>query len=106
MTKAVEKSSDHVAMPLRPALEVVQQLRREQLRDAIVVTTMGSAREWPKLGPADPLDFQYLPSAMGMRRCSRSGLRWLSRSAEVVAFNGDGGMLDEPRLFGDRRRVG
>lgn len=48
------------AMPLIPALQVLADVRRDQ----IVVTTMGSAREWPKLSQ-HALDFQYLPSAMG-----------------------------------------
>ena len=47
-------------MPLLAALEVLAKLRTDQ----IVVTTMGSAREWPKLSQ-HPLDFHYLPSAMG-----------------------------------------
>ena len=33
------------AMPLRPALDVIRKLRG----DAIVITTMGAAREWPQL---------------------------------------------------------
>ncbi len=47
-------------MPFVAALEVLLPLREER----IVVTTMGAAREWPKLS-RHPLDLHYIPSAMG-----------------------------------------
>ena len=75
-------------MPLPAALEVVRDVRR----DAIVVTTMGSAREWPKISQ-HPLDFQFLPSAMGHAPMLGLGLALAQPGREVVAFNGDGGML-------------
>src|SRR5581483_1995009 len=76
------------SMPLLPALEVVASLRREE----IVVTTMGSAREWPKLS-GHALDFHYLPSAMGQAPMLGLGLALAQPSREVMAFNGDGCML-------------
>ncbi len=76
------------AMPLLDALQVIRDLRREQ----IVVTTMGSAREWPKLSQS-PLDFHYLPSAMGHAPVLGLGLALAQPAREVIAFNGDGGML-------------
>lgn len=90
---AQTSSTGRIAMPLRPALEVVYKLRQEQLQDAIVVTTMGAAREWPKLGSPHPLDFQYLPSAMGHAPMLGLGFALARPEREVVAFNGDGGML-------------
>jgi thiamine pyrophosphate-dependent acetolactate synthase large subunit-like protein len=72
-------------MPLLPALEVVASLRREE----IVVATMGSAREWPKLS-AHALDFHYLPSAMGQAPLLGLGLALAQPSREVIVFNGDG----------------
>jgi thiamine pyrophosphate-dependent acetolactate synthase large subunit-like protein len=75
-------------MPLLPALEVVAALRREE----IVVTTMGSAREWPKLS-RHALDFHYLPSAMGQAPMLGLGLALARPSREVIVFNGDGCML-------------
>ena len=84
---------DREAMPLRPALDVIRKLRG----DAIVVTTMGAAREWPKLSANDaaphPLDFQYLPSAMGHAPMLALGLALARPEREVICFNGDGGML-------------
>ncbi|HEY4312653.1 MAG TPA: thiamine pyrophosphate-dependent enzyme [Pirellulales bacterium] len=75
-------------MPLVPALEVLRDLRRDQ----IVVTTMGSAREWPRLSQ-HPLDFHYIPSAMGHAPILGLGLALAQSSREVIAFNGDGCML-------------
>ena len=75
-------------MPLLDALRVVHDLRREQ----IVVTTMGSAREWPRLSPS-PLDFHYVPSAMGHAPMVALGLALAQPQREVICFSGDGGML-------------
>jgi thiamine pyrophosphate-dependent acetolactate synthase large subunit-like protein len=76
------------AMPLIPALQVLADVRRDQ----IVVTTMGSAREWPKLSQ-HALDFQYLPSAMGHAPALGLGLAMAQPEREVIVINGDGGML-------------
>ncbi len=75
-------------MPLRPALEVLARLRTQQ----VVVTTMGSAREWPKLSD-HPLDFHYLPSAMGQAPLIGLGLALARPEREVIVLNGDGCML-------------
>lgn len=75
-------------MPLADALEAVAAHRRDQ----IVVTTMGSAREWPKLSQ-HPLDFHYLPSAMGQAPLIGLGLALARPRREVIVFNGDGCML-------------
>ncbi len=60
--------------------------------DRIVVTTMGSAREWPKLSQ-HPLDFHYIPSAMGHAPVLGLGLALAQPAREVITFNGDGCML-------------
>jgi len=73
------------SMPLVPALEVVR-ARRE---DKIVVTTMGTAREWPRMSD-DPLDFHYIPSAMGHAPMLALGLALAQPDREVICFNGDG----------------
>lgn len=75
-------------MPLLAALQVVAKLRQDQ----IVVTTMGSAREWPKLSRHD-LDLHYLPSAMGQAPMLGLGLALAQPRREVIVFNGDGCML-------------
>jgi thiamine pyrophosphate-dependent acetolactate synthase large subunit-like protein len=80
-----------MSIPLVPALEVVRELRR----DEIVVTTMGSAREWPKLSQ-HPLDFHFVPSTMGQAPALGLGLALAKPQREVVVFNGDGCTLMSP----------
>ncbi len=75
-------------MPLVPALEVLVALREER----IVVTTMGAAREWPRMSQ-HPLDFYYLPSAMGHAPALGLGLALARPEREVLVVNGDGAML-------------
>ncbi len=75
-------------MPLVHTLAVL----RDQRRDEIVVTTMGSAREWPRLSQ-HLLDFHYIPSAMGHAPMLALGLALAQPAREVIAFNGDGCML-------------
>lgn len=80
--------SNNAPMPLVPALKVVADWRTDQ----IVVTTMGSAREWPKLSQ-HPCDFHYIPSAMGHAPMLALGMALAQPSRDVVVFNGDGCML-------------
>ncbi len=75
-------------MPFVEALGVLVPLREEW----IVVTTMGAAREWPKLSQ-HPLDFHYIPSAMGQAPALGLGLALAKPAHEVWVLNGDGGML-------------
>lgn len=75
-------------MAFVPALEVLARLRREE----IVVTTMGSAREWPRLSQ-HPLDLHYLPSAMGQAPDLGLGLALAQPEREVIVLNGDGCLL-------------
>ncbi len=75
-------------MPPVAALEVLRSLRQ----DEIVVTTMGAAREWPKLSQ-HPLDFHYIPSAMGEAPALGLGLALAKPNREVLVLNGDGCML-------------
>ncbi len=82
-----EQPANH-GMPLLAALEVVASARR----DEVVVTTMGSAREWPKLSQ-HPLDFHYLPSAMGQSPMIALGIALAQPRRRVIAFTGDGSML-------------
>jgi len=75
-------------MGLVDALRVLVALREER----IVVTTMGAAREWPKLAQ-HPLDFHYVPSAMGEAPALGLGLALAKPRREVIVVNGDGSML-------------
>ena len=84
----VDRRSNSPTMPIGEALAVVANLRTDQ----VVVTTMGAAREWPKLS-WHPLDFHYLPSAMGQAPLLGLGLALAQPAREVIVFNGDGSML-------------
>jgi len=75
-------------MPLKAALQVLREARTDQ----VVITTMGSAREWMELG-SDPLDFIYAPSAMGEAPAVGLGIALAQPARRVIVGNGDGCML-------------
>jgi len=74
-----------VRMPLVVALQVLAAARSDQ----VVITTMGAAREWPKLS-GHPLDFHYIPSAMGHAPALGLGVALAKAEREVIVLNGDG----------------
>jgi len=71
-------------MTHRQALEVLARHRGNK----IVVTTMTSGGIWPELSDT-PLDFAYLPSAMGQGPSLGLGLA-LAQPRGVIVVNGDG----------------
>ena len=73
-------------MPLADALGILREARTDQ----VVVTTMGSAREWMTLG-SDPLDFIYAPSAMGEAPAVGLGIALAQPGRGVIVGNGDDG---------------
>jgi sulfopyruvate decarboxylase subunit beta len=75
-------------MPFISALKVLAGLRTGE----VVVTTMGSAREWPKLSQ-HPLDLHYIPSAMGQAPALGLGIALAKPEREVIVLNGDGCQL-------------
>jgi sulfopyruvate decarboxylase subunit beta len=75
-------------MTHRQALEVVAAHRGER----IVITTMGSIAFWPQLSDS-PLDFAYIPSAMGHGPDLGLGLALAQPQRGVIVVNGDGCML-------------
>lgn len=82
------RANQAAAMSLVGALEVLRDVRDE----AVVVTTMGSAREWPKLS-SHPLDLNYIPSAMGHAPVLALGLALAQPARQVIVLNGDGCQL-------------
>lgn len=72
-------------MTQRQALEVVVPLRG----DRMVVTTMSSAGLWPTMSNS-PLDFAYIPSAMGHAPSLGLGLALAQPARGVIVLNGDG----------------
>ena len=73
------------AMPLAEALAVIHQHRA----DAVVITTMGAAREWQTLEP-HPKDFVYMPSSMGQGPPLGLGIAIAQPDQRVIVVNGDG----------------
>jgi sulfopyruvate decarboxylase subunit beta len=74
-----------MVMTQRQALEVVLPYRGER----IVVSTMSSAGLWPQLSNS-PLDFAYIPSAMGHAPSLGLGLALAHPKRGVIVLNGDG----------------
>jgi thiamine pyrophosphate-dependent acetolactate synthase large subunit-like protein len=75
-------------LSLREALEVVAAHRG----DRIVIETMASISVWPQLSDS-PLDFAYMPSAMGQGPALALGLALAQPGRGVIVLNGDGSML-------------
>jgi thiamine pyrophosphate-dependent acetolactate synthase large subunit-like protein len=75
-------------MTQRQALEVVARHRGNM----IVVTTMSSVGIWPQLSDS-PLDFHFIPSAMGHGPGLGLGLALSHPERGVIVVNGDGCML-------------
>jgi len=75
-------------MTQRDALLVLAKHRGQR----IVVTTMSSAGIWPQFSDS-PLDFAYLPSAMGQAPALGLGLALAQPKHGVIVINGDGCML-------------
>lgn len=72
-------------MTQRQALEVLLAHRGER----IVITTMTSAGLWPQMSQS-PLDFAYIPSAMGHGPSLGLGLALAQPERGVIVVNGDG----------------
>jgi sulfopyruvate decarboxylase subunit beta len=72
-------------MTLREALEILAAHRGQR----IVIATMSSAGVWPSLSDT-PLDFVYVPSAMGQGPSLGLGLALAQPERGVIVINGDG----------------
>jgi sulfopyruvate decarboxylase subunit beta len=75
-------------MTQRASLEVLAKHRG----DHAVITTMSAVGIWPSLSDS-PLDFAYLPSAMGQGPALGLGVALAQPARGVVVVNGDGCML-------------
>ena len=77
-------------MPMthREALEILARQRGQR----IVLTTMTAVGIWPQLSDT-PLDFAYMPSAMGHGPGLALGLALARPERGVIVINGDGSML-------------
>ncbi len=82
------RSHEKLAMTPEEALEVLARNRG----DALVLTTMGAVGIWPKLSDT-PLDFAYMPSAMGQGPALGLGLALALPNRRVIAVCGDGSLI-------------
>jgi thiamine pyrophosphate-dependent acetolactate synthase large subunit-like protein len=76
-------------MSLPEAVAVLHRIRRP---DEVVITSMGSAREWMRL-PQQPLDLVHVPSAMGHTSSLAIGLALAQPRRRVIVCVGDGSLL-------------
>ncbi len=74
-----------MALSHQQALEVLARYRG----DAVVFTTMTGVGIWQKLSDT-PLDFAYIPSAMGQCPALALGLALAQPQHRVIVVNGDG----------------
>ena len=82
-------------MQVRGAMEV---LRGERAKGDVMITSMGSAREWIAMcnesnQALDPLDFIFVPSSMGQAPSLALGIALAQPERRVFACNGDGSTL-------------
>jgi phosphonopyruvate decarboxylase len=61
--------------------------------DDVVISSMGTAREWMAMGPLHPRDFVYVPSAMGHGTSLGLGLALAQPKRRIIAMVGDGSLL-------------
>ena len=76
-------------MDVTRAIETLVSHRR---KNHVVITNQGSAREWPKQG-THPLDFHYIPSAMGAAIPLGLGIAIAQPHREIIVLSGDGSLL-------------
>lgn len=76
-------------MSLLAALRVIQETRG----DAVVVTSMGAAREWGREFAPHPLDFIHVPSSMGQTPAVGLGIALAQPERRVIVCVGDGSLL-------------
>ena len=90
MTSASSARPSVSRIPLIRSLETLRSVRRG---DEVVITTMGSAREWMTLGDPHPLDVILVPSAMGHGTSIGLGIALAQPTKRVIVCSGDGSLL-------------
>ena len=76
-------------MPLLETLRVLRDARGE----AVVVTSMGAARDWSREFPPHPLDLIHVPSSMGQTPAIGLGIALAQPARRVIVCVGDGSLL-------------
>jgi len=73
--------------------EVVALLRDTRRDEDVVISSMGSAREWMAQGPLHERDFVLVPSAMGHATSVGLGLALAQPERRVIVLSGDGSLM-------------
>lgn len=90
MTTTSQTVSATSRIPLVRALETLREVRGD---DEVIITTMGSAREWMTLGAPHALDLILVPSAMGHGTSIGLGIALAQPAKRVIVCSGDGSLL-------------
>jgi len=90
MTTASSATPAVSRIPLISSLETLRGTPRD---DEVIITTMGSAREWMALGDPHPLDLVLVPSAMGHGTSIGLGIALAQPTKRVIVCSGDGSLL-------------
>src|SRR6185503_19165918 len=77
-------------MDMRQAVAAVRTARGDA---DVVISSMGTSREWMALGPLHPRDFVYVPSAMGHATSLGLGLALAQPKRRIIVMIGDGSLL-------------
>lgn len=85
MPKARAQAPIHLVQ----ALDVLSEVRE----NAVVVTSMGSAREWVRRFDPHPFDFVHVPSSMGQTPAIGLGIALAQPARRVITCVGDGSLL-------------
>ena len=86
---ALSDGSENTRMPLVETLRILHEHRGG---NDIVITTMGTAREWTDF-EQHPLDLVYTPSSMGQATSVALGLAIAQPDRKVIVCQGDGSLL-------------
>jgi phosphonopyruvate decarboxylase len=73
--------------------DVVALLHAARRDEDVVISSMGSAREWMALGPLHERDLVYVPSAMGHATSLGLGLALAQPERRVIVLSGDGSLM-------------
>lgn len=76
----------------RPSQQKMLEILAKHRGDRIVLTTMSAVGLWPAISDS-PLDFAYMPSAMGHGPSLGLGLALANPKRGVIVVNGDGSTL-------------
>ena len=73
--------------------DVIALLHSARRDEDVVVSSMGSAREWMALGPLHERDLVFVPSAMGHATSVGLGLALAQPSRRIIVLSGDGSLM-------------